>query len=472
MASFIDKIRGKSKSDDSSRKMLTVFDQMNAESPEDIAYRKDHPAEEPLFNTIVALTILVNSVMLGFEVDYGRGTKIEDRLGFFLFDMLFFVFFLGEMLLRQQQLGWDYFVDPWNFFDYILLVLNCADISVAVSSQDASGLKLASAVRILRLLRVVRNIRGLKMFYGLWIVIQGMLDSLRTMLWVGTLLLLIVYCVAIALTTFVGQSDFAKDRWRYAELYFGSVYRSMWTVLQLMTFDAWASDIARPLAEVSPLGTAVLFLTIVICSFGVLNVIVAVMVERTLTIARENKDRTAQVLAKSEQELLKSIEKAFSNTELDENEEVDFEQFTELIQSPQVGYKLRLLGIQASEASGLFELMDADRSGKVSPEEFGEGLKKLRGPAKGEDLVTLICKAQQQSLRASRFVDRVKKLSEKADRIQDRLDEVGAGITEELRGRKEAGMRSEKVWKQAKERERVIQRLDIEKQLTYPGLAG
>jgi voltage-gated sodium channel len=451
-------------------RLLTVFEQMNAETADDIMNRDPNIAEHPVFNLFIGFVILLNSMMLGIEVDYGRGNALEDRLIYFIFDFLFFVVFSGEILLRIKHLGWDYFLDSWNFFDYILVVLNCADLAISLSSDGSGGLKIASAIRIIRLLRIVRNIKGLKLFYGLWIIIQGMLDSLRTMLWVAMLLLIIVYCLAITLTTLVGQTEYVKEHWLQSQQYVGTVYRSMWTVLQLITFDAWASDIARPLADVSPAGTVVLFATIVVCSFGVLNVIVAVMVERTLTIAKESKDMTGKVLEKTEQDLLKSMAQDFLESDLDASGELDYAEFTRLIATPNLAYKLRLLGIQSDEADSLFELMDADNSGKVSPEEFITGLQKLKGPAKGQDLVTLICFAQQQCLQASKFVERVQKLSAKAGIIKERLNTVGKGITYERRHRIHSEERNKFVWKQAEQRQKVIKGLDRERQLNFPGL--
>eukprot|EP00913_Durusdinium_trenchii_P021656 g20348.t1 len=72
----------------------------------------------------------------------------------------------------MHHLGWEYAIDPWNIFDYSLVVFGWTD---------------ASSLRLFRLLRVVRSIRGIKVLAGLWVVIQGLLDSYRTVLWVGEL---------------------------------------------------------------------------------------------------------------------------------------------------------------------------------------------------------------------------------------------------------------------------------------------
>merc|ERR1719316_1688686 len=235
--------------------------------------------------------------------------------------------------------------------------------------------------------------------------------------WVALLLFMIIYCVAVMLTTLVGHDDFVREQWRHSEQYVGTVFKSMWTIIQIITFDNWATDIIRPMSDVSPITTWIALATITVCSFGVLNVIIAVMVERTLTIAKENAKAIGGVLEKTEKELLKSMAEDFLELDEDGSGELDFDEFQKLIWTPAFSFKLRLLGIYEDEAESLFDLMDADSSGTVSPEEFIAGLQKLKGQAKGQDLVQLITFAQKQCARAARFSERIAKLNIKADEI-------------------------------------------------------
>merc|ERR1719436_662428 len=142
-----------------------------------------------------------------------------------------------------------------------------------------------------------------------------------------------------------------------------------------------------------------------------------------------------------------------------------------MINLPSMTFKLRLLGLMAEEAESLFDIMDADKSGSVSPEEFITGLQKLKGIAKGQDLVQLICFAQKQCLRAVQFVERLRQLNDQADIIQERLNSVGRGCSNELADRKQASKRNEIVWENAASREKVISKLDLNRQLEFPSLA-
>lgn len=241
-------------------RLLTVFEQLNAEFREDLLKKRNHMASNGKFNAFIVLMIFINTVVIGLEVDNTRGQDLEDRLMYFALEFVFAFVFFTEMLLRLNQLSWDYFVDPWNVFDYSLVVLSCSDIVVTISNSSSGGMRLASSLRIFRLLRVVRSIKGLKIVAGLWLIIQGILDSIRTVFWVACATIVMIYCFAVALTTIVGHDEEARSRWYLADVYVGSVSKSMLTILQVITLDSWTADIARPLMDIAPISLAILLI--------------------------------------------------------------------------------------------------------------------------------------------------------------------------------------------------------------------
>merc|ERR1712070_474560 len=77
-------------------------------------------------------------------------------------------------------------------------------VLAVLAGNEGSPLGNLSVLRILRILRVMRLARLLKVFKELWMIIKGIMDSLRTMFWVSMLLLLILYVCAILCTTVIG----------------------------------------------------------------------------------------------------------------------------------------------------------------------------------------------------------------------------------------------------------------------------
>lgn len=454
------------------RKTLpTALMQMNMEQENEIERRAKHYASNTYFNLAITFVIVANCVLMGVEADYAQGETIQENLVYFVWEVISMVVFFCEMLLRQNQLGWDYFVDPWNVFDYVLVVMNAMDVVIALTRKPSenmgANLKLAKVFRVLRLMRVSRHLKGLKTFE---LLLQGYLGSMRTLGWMLLLLTMIVYIAAVTVASVCADIPNLKEHWRYSDQYVGSVAKSLWTMIQILTLDNWATDIGRPLAEVSPFSLVVVIFTIIIATFGTLKLIIAVMARAMQEIAEQGEEATKALLDRTENEILMSMAEEFAEADADEYGEVTLDEFRRLLNKQSLVFKLRLLGIQAAEAESLFTIMDADDSGSVSPEEFVTGLTRLRGVAKGEDLVQLICFAQKQCSRAIVSVDRLRELNKTAEKVQLRLDGVGRGMSSELRMRDVQVIRNEHVWEKAAERETFIHVLDKHRAVDFPSL--
>merc|ERR1712232_1098111 len=69
---------------------------------------------------------------------------------------------------------------------------------------------------------------------------------------------------------------------------------------------------------------------------------------------------------------------------------ITLDDFNRLIADNEIVAYFKALDIDATEAKGLFELLDADGSGDVALEEFVTGCLRLKGEATAVDVVTLI----------------------------------------------------------------------------------
>merc|ERR1711879_1125209 len=70
---------------------------------------------------------------------------------------------------------------------------------------------------------------------------------------------------------------------------FGTVYRSMYSLFELMTLEGWDRT-ARPLVERQPMILLFLALFIMIFTFGILNMVVALVVECDKAAAEKYKE--------------------------------------------------------------------------------------------------------------------------------------------------------------------------------------
>jgi len=439
--------------------------------------REAHIADTYWFNGVVITCILLDSVIVGVEVDSNAGDDFEDRVVFWATDLLFAMVFISEMLARVHQQRWEYFSDPWNIFDYVCVSMS--GTALVQPAEDSSQkdivnlrvIKALKALRILRLMRVVRHIGGLKIVEGLWLLVSGLLASVKTLMWVGVMMLILIYTFAVALMT-ITDSDHQRlfSEWESASMYVGSVGSSMWTMIEVITFDTWSSEIFRPMVNITPSAAFILFGAIVVVTFGVLNVVLGVMVEHMRATMDNSKKHTAKKLEDTESMLIQTMGQDFRKADRDSDGQLQYKEFIKLLKSETFAFRLRLVGVQFAEAEQLFHLMDADESGAVSPEEFVAGLSKLKGPAHGKDVVRIITFAQKHCAMARKYVQQVERMSERATELQRRLDTMGRGMTAEVAFRNDTKKHAREVAERARQRAKALRTARYSDQVTYPRL--
>lgn len=205
--------------------------------------------------------ILANALVLGAETMV-TGAALDVLTGI---DHAMLGFFVLELVLRIIAYGRRFFRDPWNVFD--LLVVG---VAVLPASESLSALR---ALRVLRVLRVITVVPSLRR------VVDGLLRAVPGMGAVGALLILVMYVSAVIATGLFGES---------APEYFGSLWISLFTLFQAMTGEAWP-DIARAVMVAHPWAWIFFVLYILVVSFAVLNLFIAVIVNGMEEISEEER---------------------------------------------------------------------------------------------------------------------------------------------------------------------------------------
>ena len=206
----------------------------------------------PIQRLIIGL-ILVNAFILGLETD----KDIMAAWGRWLhaIDTAILTVFVVEISLRLLVHRWRFFRDPWSVFDFIV---------VAIALVPASG-----PFEVLRALRVLRVLRLLTMVPSMRRVVAGMLKAIPGLGSVGMIMAIIFYVAAVMATNLFGE---AFPEW------FGSLGASAYTLFQIMTLESWSMGIVRPVMEVYPHAWAYFLPFILIATFTMLNLLMAVIV--------------------------------------------------------------------------------------------------------------------------------------------------------------------------------------------------
>jgi voltage-gated sodium channel len=241
--------------------------------------------ENGLVQRILLALILLNAVTLGLETvpsvmaTVGGGIKLLDKA--------ILTVFVVEIALRLYAHRLAFFKDAWSVFDFIV---------VGIALLPASGpFSVLRALRVLRVLRVLTFVPSMRKIVG------ALVKSLNGMLSIAMVLSLVYYVAAVMATKLFGE---AFPDW------FGSLGASLYTLFQIMTLESWSMGIARPVMAQFPYAWAFFVPFILIATFTMLNLFIAVIVNAVQSMhdeehQQENDDKHAdqQQLAKLLQQL-------------------------------------------------------------------------------------------------------------------------------------------------------------------------
>lgn len=202
---------------------------------------------------LVTLIILVNAVTLGLETwpvamnAFGPVLVAIDRtiLGFFVLELC--------LKLWVYRLG--FFRSGWNVFDLVIVA-----IALVPAAGPFSVLRALRVLRVLRLLSVVPEMRA---------VVSALLGALPGMGSIAAVMALIFYVASVLATKLFGAGF---PDW------FGSIGASMYSLFQIMTLESWSMGIVRPVMGEMPWAWAFFVPFILVTTFAVLNLVVAVIV--------------------------------------------------------------------------------------------------------------------------------------------------------------------------------------------------
>lgn len=214
----------------------------------------------PWFTHGILILIILNAAILGLETSPAIMAQYGDLLLFL--DNTMLAIFVVELLLRMAAYRTAFFRDSWNLFDLAV---------VTIALVPASG-----PLAVLRSLRVLRVLRVLSIVPSMRRVISALLGSLPGLGSIGLVLILIYYVFAVIATKLFGD---AFPEW------FGSIAASFYTLFQVMTLESWSMGISRPVMEQFPYAWMFFVPFILIATFTMLNLFIAIIVNTMQTFS-------------------------------------------------------------------------------------------------------------------------------------------------------------------------------------------
>ncbi|MYL60741.1 ion transporter [Virgibacillus halodenitrificans] len=207
--------------------------------------------EHKNFQSAVIAIIILNGIVITAETYFIGNTFLQ------AVDRIIIWVFVVELLLKMIGLGVKgYFSKKWNIFDFVIV----AGSLVFYTTPFVSVMRL---LRVLRLLRMIPAIPALRK------IVDSLMKSIPALTGILGLSMLIFSIYAIIGTTYF--RDVLPGE------FFGSFHTSLFTLLQVVTFESWASQVARPVMSEVPWAWVYFVSFIIIGALVILNLIVAVI---------------------------------------------------------------------------------------------------------------------------------------------------------------------------------------------------
>ena len=230
-----------------------------------------HWVEKPPFQNMIMALIIINAVILGLETVPSVMASYGDIL--ITIDHLILSIFVLEIAVRIFVHRLNFFRDTWSIFDFIVVV---------IALIPASG-----PLAVLRTLRVLRVLRLLTLVPSMKRVVGALLGSIPGLTSIALVLMLIYYVFAVIATKLFGP---AFPQW------FGSIGESLFSLFQIMTLESWSMGIVRPVMEVHPNAWIFFIIFILIATFTMLNLFIAIIVNAMHSFTEEETRETEAAL--------------------------------------------------------------------------------------------------------------------------------------------------------------------------------
>ncbi|KAK4321726.1 hypothetical protein Pmani_007468 [Petrolisthes manimaculis] len=241
------------------------------------------------FDMIIMLFIGFNMLTMTMD-SYKMSDEYKEALGYL--NLIFICIFTSECVLKVFALRWHYFKEPWNLFDFVVVIMSILGLVLKdLIEKYFVSPTLLRVVRVAKVGRVLRLVKGAK---GIRTLLFALAMSLPALFNICLLLFLVMFIFAIFGMSFfmnvklTGGLDCVYN--------FRTFFKSFILLFQMMTSAGWDSvlsgivretDCSMPNPEVGDpgdcgsqaIGIAYLLGYLVISFLIVINMYIAVILE-------------------------------------------------------------------------------------------------------------------------------------------------------------------------------------------------
>lgn len=229
------------------------------------------------FRNFITTLILINAAILGLTT-YDLPPAVNRWLMYA--DMAILGVFVVEIVLKLIVQRHRFFRSAWNWFDFTVVALSLI--------PDAGAFTVLRALRVLRLFRLFSVVPEMRS------VVEALAKAIPGMGAIMLVLGVIFYVGAV-----MGAKLFSGTHPEF----FDNLGASAFTLFQVMTLESWSMGVARPVISEHPYAWIFFVTFIILTSFAVLNLFIAVIVD-SMQSKHYDAETERQAVAHDEREQL------------------------------------------------------------------------------------------------------------------------------------------------------------------------
>jgi len=352
--------------------------------------------EHPAFDTICAVMIVLNSILVGYDVEWKTTHDEMDpwvEYSSYACSLFFFLELLVRLKAYKRHFFWGGDNCFWNLFDTLLVLFSIAEfITDRLSGSGGGGAaSLGSGMKAVKMLRIARVFRVFRFFKELSLLALMIIDSMKSLMWALLMLSIILYVFAILFTQ--SASDHIKQRGPGVleiQRQFGNIPLTVYSLLQAMLGGVSWGVASDALFDIHWTVAGLFFFYIFFTMLAFLNITTGVFVDNAVETARTQRDFLVQKETELKEKYLAEMRDLFMEMDEDGSGTVSMEEVAAYFEDPRVRSYFAALGLDSADTERLFNLLDCDEDGDVGVDEFLDGCLRLKGLARSIDVQHLL----------------------------------------------------------------------------------
>lgn len=358
------------------------------------------------FESFTGAVIGLNSLFIGYTSQHNI-EQWEDPNNDFIAttELLFTAFYTMELLSKMLVHRLFFFFNKdnaWNIFDTILVAQGLYDLvmSMLVGEDDTPNLLFLRLLRLFKLVKIFRMLRVMRFFTELRVILFSVIQSMRSLMWAGFMLIIIEYIFALVFMHAVANYLPTEDRDeqvvdRLMDTW-GTVYKSMVSLYKATTGGTDWETIGDPIQYTGEVYYVIFLMHVGFLLFAVLNILTGVFLNDAAKASERDMMNVTLEAREQEEEDLRALKLLFRHIDQDGNGKITLDEFVDSLEQEEVQGYFSMLHIDATDAVGFFKLLtQITEDNSVEYEAFVESCAKLQGEARRADVQILSWEIKQ-----------------------------------------------------------------------------